>query len=217
MGDISANPDERKRRIFARIMQDMEAWYPQCRPILIPEGRAEISKWPALAQHCDNWMEDATRIAVSGYKQVLEDGPEVCDSESDSDNSDHGEMWSYADMCTPDMLGPDGKPKNGGPQQLSAAQVLALRAAAQRTSGSTEPTTQASSRPVAPGNPDGEPLVPPKDQKKRKARAKEQLGAQGKRIRVGQSVALLIPPPVRRFVKGSTTDRPSLRGARHPS
>jgi hypothetical protein len=59
-------------------------------------------------------MEDAPQIAVAGYRQVLEDGPDVCDSESDSENSDHSEMWNYADMYTPDVLGPDGKPKNGG-------------------------------------------------------------------------------------------------------
>jgi hypothetical protein len=34
-------------------------------------------------------MEEAKQVAVSGYKQVLEDGPDVCNSESDSDHSDH--------------------------------------------------------------------------------------------------------------------------------
>jgi hypothetical protein len=163
-----------------------------------------------------------------------QDGPDVCDS----DHSDHGEDWSYADMDTPDVLRPDRKPNNGGPQQLSAAQVLALRAAAQRSSGSTETTTQthrgcwlqlwspiqASSRLLAQLNSDDEPAGVPKDQKKRKAPAKRgkrraggqvQMGAEGKRIRVRRSVALLISPPVRRFVKGSTTDRLSLQGARH--
>jgi hypothetical protein len=132
-------------------------------------------------------MDDARQIAVAGYRQVLEDGPDVCDSESDSEHSDHGEDWSYPEMCTPDMLDANGKRKSGGPQQLSAAQVLALRAAAQRTSSSVEPTTQssqkplslsqelitqASSRPLAPLNSDGESTEPPKDLKKRRASAK---------------------------------------------
>jgi hypothetical protein len=37
-------------------------------------------------------MEDANRIAVAGYRQVLEDGPDVCNSESDAEYSDHAEM-----------------------------------------------------------------------------------------------------------------------------
>jgi hypothetical protein len=58
-------------------------------------------------------MEDARHFAVEGYKQVLENDPDVCDSKSYPENSDHGEMWSYADTYTPDMLGPDRKAKNG--------------------------------------------------------------------------------------------------------
>jgi hypothetical protein len=61
--------------------------------------------------------------------------------ESDSENSDHGELRSYTEMYTPDMLGPDGKPKNGGPQRLSAVQVTALRAAAKCLTDSKAPNT----------------------------------------------------------------------------
>jgi hypothetical protein len=46
---------------------------------------------------------------VASYRQVLEDGPDVCDSESDSEYSDHGEDWKLSEMYAPDMLGPDGK------------------------------------------------------------------------------------------------------------
>jgi hypothetical protein len=52
-------------------------------------------------------MEDSKRIAVAGYLQVSEDGPEKCNSESDSENSDHGEELSG--MYTSEMLGPRGK------------------------------------------------------------------------------------------------------------
>jgi hypothetical protein len=41
---------------------------------------------------------------------VLEDGPDVCDSESSAEYSDHGEMWTDASMYTPDIIGEDGKP-----------------------------------------------------------------------------------------------------------
>jgi hypothetical protein len=54
---------------------------------------------------------------------------DVCSSESDAEYGDHGERWSYSEMYTPEMLGPDGKPKEG-PQRLPTAQANALRAVA---------------------------------------------------------------------------------------
>jgi hypothetical protein len=35
-------------------------------------------------------IQDAKRIAIGNSRQVLEDRPDVCDSESDNDYSDHG-------------------------------------------------------------------------------------------------------------------------------
>jgi hypothetical protein len=40
---------------------------------------------------------------------VLEDGPDVCDSESDSEHSDHGE--ELKGMYAPDLLDSDRKPR----------------------------------------------------------------------------------------------------------
>jgi hypothetical protein len=92
------------------------------------DGRSEVSRF-------------------GGDKQVLEDGPDKCSSESDSENSDHGEMWTYESMYMPEMLGPDGKPKKGGPQVLLESQAFALRAAAHCTASSS------SSGPTRPGTP----------------------------------------------------------------
>jgi hypothetical protein len=36
-------------------------------------------------------MHTAAQISTGGRKQVLEDGADVCNSESDSENEDHGE------------------------------------------------------------------------------------------------------------------------------
>jgi hypothetical protein len=96
-------------------------------------------------------------------------------------------------MYTQDMLGPDGKPKNGGTQQLSAAQVLCLRAAAHRVPSSAEPTiqadqqplafpkptTHASLTPLAPLDPDVDSEGVPKVPKKRKAPVKGTKGRAG--------------------------------------
>jgi hypothetical protein len=72
------------------------------------------------AWHVDEWVEDGKRVPVAGYGQVLEDGKDVCDSESDPEYGDHGEQWSYSEMYTPEMLGPDGKPKAGPPRLTTA-------------------------------------------------------------------------------------------------
>jgi hypothetical protein len=38
------------------------------------------------------WMHTASQISIGGRKQVLENGRDVCDSESDSENEDYGEV-----------------------------------------------------------------------------------------------------------------------------
>jgi hypothetical protein len=85
-------------------------------------------------------------------------------------------------MYTPDMLGPDGKPKNGGPQQLSAAQAFASRTAAKRRPSPAEPTIQDPSDLLASLNSGGKSAGVPEDQKECKApakRAKGRAGGQG--------------------------------------
>jgi hypothetical protein len=66
-------------------------------------------------------------IAIGGFRQVKEDGPDVWSSESDSEHSDHGEMWEVKDAYTADMIGPDGK-KTSGPVKLTPEQVVAQKA-----------------------------------------------------------------------------------------
>jgi hypothetical protein len=71
-------------------------------------------------------MKDTKRIAVAGYRQVVEDGPELCSSESEAEYSDHWE--ELTGMYTPDILGPDGKPVRER-AKLTTGQANALRAA----------------------------------------------------------------------------------------
>jgi hypothetical protein len=59
---------------------------------------------------------------IPDTSKVLENGPDVYNSESDSDHSDHGEEWADGEMYTTEMLGPDGK-KIKGRQQISPQQV----------------------------------------------------------------------------------------------
>jgi hypothetical protein len=58
-------------------------------------------------------MEDAKRIAVAGYRQVLEDGKDLCDSESNAEYSDQVEMWLPSEMYTSELIDSEGKPEFG--------------------------------------------------------------------------------------------------------
>jgi hypothetical protein len=178
---------------YGRVMAECMYWSESFRPLFLPEDSSKAARWPVLAEKVSKWMKDARQIAVGGYKQVQENGPDRCSSDSDSEDSDHGETWSYADMHTSDMLGPDGKPKKGGPQVLSSDQAFALRAVANWAPDSAEPTIQAwqkplalsepairassnSARPLAPLDLVDEQEVPQKVPKKNKSR---RAGGQG--------------------------------------
>jgi hypothetical protein len=131
-----------------KITEGCPGWREDCRPIFLREDSEVIGNWPVFAEKVREWMEEARLIAVGGYKRVLENGPDVPDQERDSEHSDHGQEIAVDNMSTPEMIGEDGKPKNGGPQVLSEAQVLALGAAAHQASHPMEPTTQAKRPPA---------------------------------------------------------------------
>jgi hypothetical protein len=124
-GNVGFDTGGNRDLAYEKILEERASWQKQVCLILLPEDSMNLTSWPALVQHSREWMEDAKRIAVAGYRQVLEDGPDKCDSESDAEYSDHGETWQYSEM-----LGLDGKPKGGRPQCLTTAHANALRAAA---------------------------------------------------------------------------------------
>jgi hypothetical protein len=65
-----------------------------------------------IADKVQVWMHTSAQVSTGGRKQVLENGPDVCDSESDSENEDHGEVLS--NMYTDDIpLDSNGCPIDG--------------------------------------------------------------------------------------------------------
>jgi hypothetical protein len=98
--NIGLDTEGRRDLGYEKVLEQSMTWPESLPPVMLQEDSPERSRWPALAQHAQKWMEDAKRIAVAGYRQVLEDGPDVCDSKSEAEYSDHGEQWSYADMYT---------------------------------------------------------------------------------------------------------------------
>jgi hypothetical protein len=95
--------------------------------ILLREDSLDLTSWPVLLQHIKEWMEDAKRIAVAGYRQVPEDGKDVCDSASDAEHSDHGE--ELTGMFMSDVVGSDVIP-NLTSARLTAEQTNMLSATA---------------------------------------------------------------------------------------
>jgi hypothetical protein len=100
---------------YEKIMDECRGWRNDCKPIFVREDSEAIGSWPVLAEKVSIWTEAAPQVAVGGYSRVLENGPDVCDSESDSEHTDHGEESHVGSMYTQEMIGADGKPKNGGP------------------------------------------------------------------------------------------------------
>jgi hypothetical protein len=75
------------------------------------------------------WMHTAAQIATGGRKQVLENGADVCNSESDSENEEHGE--ELKGEHTADVpVDSNGQPVLGK-CKLSSTQAEILRLAAQ--------------------------------------------------------------------------------------
>jgi hypothetical protein len=108
-GNIGMDPEDSRQQAYESILEQSAFWPEASRPVMLPEDSEALTRWPVLAANVFSWMEDPKRIVVAGRRQVLEGGPDVCNSETDAEYSDHGEMWTDADMYTPDMIGPDSK------------------------------------------------------------------------------------------------------------
>jgi hypothetical protein len=69
-------------------------------------------------------MHTVNEISIGGRRQVLQDGNDVCDSESDSKNEEHGEELTGCYLGIP--LDKDGNPLSAA-YRLSSERAAALR------------------------------------------------------------------------------------------
>jgi hypothetical protein len=86
-GNIGLYAEGNRDLAYKKTLEQRATWQEHVCPILVPEDSARRSSWPTLGQHCTEWMEGAKRIAVAGYRQVLEDGPDMCDSEREAEHT----------------------------------------------------------------------------------------------------------------------------------
>jgi hypothetical protein len=136
-GEIGADLSQSRWPPYEAILMQSMTWPEGSRPIMLPEGDLRLSHSPILAVKAGEWMEDTKWIAVAGYRPVLEDGRDMCNSESDAEYSHHGEKWSDSEMDTPDMMDEKGKPVLGR-ARMTMEQVNAPCAQA-RTQSVQEP------------------------------------------------------------------------------
>jgi hypothetical protein len=90
-GEIGLDPVQSRWLAYEAIFVQYLTWPEESRPVMLPEGDPRLSQWSISAAQAAKWMEDAKRIAVAGYRQVLEDGPDVSNDEPDAEYGDHGE------------------------------------------------------------------------------------------------------------------------------
>jgi hypothetical protein len=127
-GNVEMDSQDSRSPAYETILTKSMAYGEGRRPAMLPEGGASLSQSPELARNSGGWMEDAKRIAVAGYKQVFEDGPKLCSSESEAEHRDHDENRTDERTYTPDMIGSNGKP-DFERAELRTEQANALRAA----------------------------------------------------------------------------------------
>jgi hypothetical protein len=88
--------------ICQAILNSQDMWQDSHRPIIIPESDTRLSQCEETKGKSEDWRMMAKSIAITGCRRVLEDGPEVCTSES-AERREHREEHSDSDMYTADI------------------------------------------------------------------------------------------------------------------
>jgi hypothetical protein len=90
-GNLGMDPIDSRWPAYDAILAQAASLPDSTRPVLLPEDSEALKNWSGLASSAEEWIEDAKRIAVAGYRQVLGDGQAVCSLESEAEYNDHGD------------------------------------------------------------------------------------------------------------------------------
>jgi hypothetical protein len=106
-------------------------------PPFLREDSSQITEDPIMAEKVPGWMNTAAKVATGNRRRVLEDGPDVMNSdEEDALKEEHGE--ELEGMYT------SGMDPEKGPVKLTQAEVAAQKAAAQALQRSQTPVSGSS-------------------------------------------------------------------------
>jgi hypothetical protein len=87
-------------KLYSAILGESDQY--ECRPLFLREDDDQITSHPVRAVEIAKWMITAARVATGNRRRVLEDGPDVMNSDDeDSKKEEHGEELHgmYAQGC----------------------------------------------------------------------------------------------------------------------
>jgi hypothetical protein len=87
--------------LYSAILQESDLF--ECPPIFMREDCDQLTSHPVWALNIAKWMITAARVATGSRRRVLEDGPDVMNSDDeDAKKEDHGEVLTemYAAGCS---------------------------------------------------------------------------------------------------------------------
>jgi hypothetical protein len=127
---------------------------------------------PEVEAKVPGWMHSAEQVSIGGRKQVLEDGNDVCNSESDSDSEDHGSEIkdAYQGVPTDSHGGPLGASHRVSTEQANALRASVKHISSQASRMDSPPAQERKATPVNSDNEDQERMT--EDQKKVQAGAR---------------------------------------------
>jgi hypothetical protein len=124
-GDPNIDREDGHPIAYTKILQADQSY--ENPPIFLREDSEQITSDPIMSEKVPGWMNIAAKVATGNRRRVLENGPDVMNSdEEDALKEDHGEVLEGMD------------PKKG-PVKLTQAQVVAQKAPAQALSRSQTP------------------------------------------------------------------------------
>jgi hypothetical protein len=121
-GDPNVDAEDGHPIAYAHLLRASQSY--EHPPIFLREDSEQITQDQVMAEKVPVWMNTAAQVATGNRKMVLEDGPDVMNSdEDDATKEEQGEVLTG--MYTYEM------DPNQGPMKLTPAQVAAQKAAAQ--------------------------------------------------------------------------------------
>jgi hypothetical protein len=85
-GNLGMDPEEDPWPAYQAILNLPDTWHDSCRPIILPESDTRSTQWEEINRKIEERMEEMK--AIAGYRLVLEDGSEICSSESTAEYSE---------------------------------------------------------------------------------------------------------------------------------
>jgi hypothetical protein len=144
--DPNVDPEDGHPIAYTKLLQAAQSF--EHPPIFLKEDSEHITQDPVMEEKVPVWMNTAAQVATGNRKMVLEDSPDVMNSDDDDaleDVKPDEEKGMYTSGMDP----------NQGPVKLTPAQVAAQKAAAQALKALNVPPRSQS--PVGGSSDDDEP------------------------------------------------------------